>query len=261
MRLTRLHGQAFAHKGTHWNFVCRSHVCTWDRDTAPFPAAADRFLQDIRAVALQSHGLGHGFHGATEIIHGMGFATDGINAAIRSPALGEFLKSLIDIFFGVINCFRFTLRLRHFQPFCDPIDGDHSASTEHPGTFNGELSDGTAAPDGHSIAGFHLTVFCSHIASRKDVREEQHHLVWQPGFDFNRAHISKRDSQVFSLSARIAAEEVREPKQPRRRVSQLLLREFVIGIRDIAQREQLLLAKEAISARDRERHDDAISWF
>ncbi|MDB5343451.1 MAG: hypothetical protein JWP89_1828 [Schlesneria sp.] len=31
--------------------------------------------------------------------------------------------------------------------------------TEHPGTFDGELSDGTTTPHGHGIAAFHLTVF------------------------------------------------------------------------------------------------------
>src|SRR4051794_7514930 len=71
--------------------------------------------------------------------------------------------------------------------------------------------------------------------------------------------VGERDAYVLGLPAGEAARQVRVAEDPRGRMAEHLLGEPCVRIRVLAQRVQLVLARVAVAARDRERHDDAVA--
>lgn len=60
---------------------------------------------------------------------------------------------------------------RHLQALRHPVDGDDSPGFEHPGALDGELSHGSATPDGDRITRLNIAIFRRHESRRENVRQ------------------------------------------------------------------------------------------
>ena len=90
---------------------------------------------------------------------------------------------------------------REREPFRNGVDRDHTLGTEQKRALDGELADGTAAPDRDRLAAFEIAEIGGHVAGRKDVRQEQHLLVAQSRRDLDGADIGVGHAQILGLAA------------------------------------------------------------
>jgi hypothetical protein len=88
------------------------------------------------------------------------------------------------------------------------VDGDHATCAEHPGALDGELTDRSAAPDGHRVAGLDLSVLGRHVASWKDVGQKKYLIVVEPFRYPDRPHVGKGNTQELGLASGVAAQHV-----------------------------------------------------
>jgi hypothetical protein len=81
--------------------------------------------------------------------------------------------------------------------FCHPealrhlVNSNDMFGPEHVGTFDGELSNRTAAPDGDRVAWLDVAVLYGHIAGGKNIGEKEHFLIWNAIGDLKGAHIGE----------------------------------------------------------------------
>jgi hypothetical protein len=78
---------------------------------------------------------------------------------------------------------------RHLQAFRNRVDRDHPLRPQQEGAADGELADGTTAPDGDGVALLDIAIFRRHVAGWKNVRQEQHLFIRQPIRHLDRPHI------------------------------------------------------------------------
>src|SRR5215213_3538003 len=71
--------------------------------------------------------------------------------------------------------------------------------------------------------------------------------------------VGKRNANVFRLTARIAAGQVRVAEQASRGVAEDLVGEVLLAVRPFADGEVSALALLTLAADDRERHDDPVA--
>src|SRR4029078_8992923 len=132
------------------------------------------------------------------------------------------------------------------QPLRQTVDGKYPFRAEQKRAPDRKLSDRAASPDRDGVTGLDVVVFGSHVAGRKDIRQEQHLIVGQSVFDFYRADVGKRHPCILGLAAGKTAAQMGIPKNPSRRMAEKLLGHPSIGIRILTQRKQFLLAEKAL---------------
>src|SRR5690606_29039131 len=98
-----------------------------------------------------------------------------------------------------------------------------------------------------------------HVAGGEDVAEKENLLVREPRRHLERPDVAEGHAHVLGLPAGIAAGEMRVAEEPRGSMSPELRGGRRVGVRALAEREELALAEKARAARDREGHDDAVA--
>jgi hypothetical protein len=121
------------------------------------------------------------------------------------------------------------------------------------------MPDRTLAAHRVDVARLDVAHLRAHVAGREDVGEEEHLLVGHAVRDLDGPDVGERHARELGLPARVAAQHVRVAEDARRRVAPHLLGHPRVGVRVLAQREELLRAHVAGATRDRERHDHAVA--
>src|ERR1700727_2526961 len=100
----------------------------------------------------------------------MGLKTHGVDTRIGTDSAGEVLQrgQNVHIFLRVIdsNCSKRSSKLESLR---ESIYGDDPSSTQHEGTRDCELPNWPASPHGYRVSGLNLSIFCGHIACRKNI--------------------------------------------------------------------------------------------
>jgi hypothetical protein len=132
----------------------------------------------------------HPVDGCVESGSGVGFGADGVDASVGSAALGLLLDPLVDVFLFEIegNCAGFP---RELETLRYRIDGDDAFGAKQEGAADRKLADRAAAPNRNRLAAFQVTEIGGHVASRENVRKEQHLLVAQAVRNLDRTDIGK----------------------------------------------------------------------
>ena len=146
----------------------------------------------------------------------------------------------------------------HLEPVGKPVDRDDPFGAEQVRARDGELSDRTSTPHRDHVALLDVAHLGAHVAGRKDVREEEHLLVRHAGGHLERTNVGERHARILGLPPGEAAEHVGIAEDTRGRVPHQLLGNPRVGVRVLAEREQVRPAGGALAAGDGERHHDAV---
>jgi hypothetical protein len=112
---------------------------------------------------------------------------------------------------------------RHAQAFRLVVDGDDASRSEQERAFDRELAHRPAAPDSDRVFGLNVTLLRGHVASGKNIGEEQHLFVRVTVFDFDRPDIGERHARVLRLPTGVTAEHVRVTEDSSRRMAEHFL--------------------------------------
>src|SRR5579859_3526795 len=270
MGLAHPKGEALVHGGAEGELVDDADINAGDGDGAALATAEDNLAQDVGAIRSQEHGDFGAIQESVNATPGVRFGADGVNAAVRSSALGHFHQPVIDMLsLGVIvrifltedDGFGFALCFGHAQAFWDIVNGDDASRAEHPRALDGELTHRPTSPHGDGIAGFDAAILGSHVSGGKNVGEEDDLFITKVGFDFQRPKIGEGDAEILRLSTWESAHQVRVAKQTGGRLAHHLLRHFGVGVGDVTKRKWSLAAKETFTAGDGEGNNDPVAFL
>src|SRR5919199_2391743 len=259
--LTRLEGQALVHEGAGGELVQQAPVDPHDGHDPAGTAGEDGVAEGMAAVALRAGGLLDALHRVQRAVSVGGLHPDAIDDRVGAAAAREDLELLDDVrvLAEVDRVGGARAVERHLEPVVVLVDGDDALRAEHHGAGDGELPDRPGAEDGDHLPALDLAELGAHVARREDVREEQHLLVREVVLDLDRADVGERDARVLGLAAGVSAGQVRVAEDPGRPVAEDLLGHAPVGVAVLAGGVELVPARPAVAAGDRERHDDAVA--
>ena len=182
----------------------------------------------------------------------------GIDAPVGTLTAGQGAKRVRHVDFHVVEDLGLALRRSHREPLRKAVDGNDALGAEQICALDGELTDGTAAPDGHRIARLDLAVLRGHVAGWKNVGEEQHLFIGEGFGHLDRPDVGERHANVLRLPAGVSAVHVRIAEEPRPEKPQSFSAIQAFGL-SCRRATTSFLAEVAVPAGDGERHHDAIA--
>src|SRR4051794_2819565 len=163
----------------------------------------------------------------------MGFHPDGVDALLRALTAGELVQALDHALLVEVDRDG-TAGFRHFQALRQMIDGNHLLGTKQNGAADRHLTDGTAAPDRNGIGRLDVALDSGLPSGREDVTEEENLLVRDTIRHLDVRRIGKGNAEIFGLSARIAAGQMRVAEQACRSMTEHLVSEILLAIAPLA---------------------------
>src|SRR5688572_12558876 len=127
----------------------------------------------------------------------MGFQTHSVNTRVRSHSGGHLFKSVEDVFISEVYGFSLAVYGCHTKSFGIVVDSDDAFRAQQVGALNRKLSDRPTTPDRNRVAGLNVAILGSHVACRKDVRQEEYLLVVQSLRNLYRADIRERYAHIL----------------------------------------------------------------
>src|SRR5215204_1009866 len=243
---------------SHRDLVNEAAINTNDGNDTEVPAAMDCLTQYVRPVRSHEGCNLYSVHDRVGACHGFGLGADCVDAGIGTASLGEFHDPVVDVFLHEIERFGATAPGK-VEPLRNGIDCDDPFGPQQKSALDCKLSDWAAAPDRDCLTAFEIAELRAHVTGRKNVGEEEHLLVVKALRHLQRPYVGVWHSQIFRLTARVAAEQMRISEQAGWRVTPELGCLLMVRIRSFAAREISALAKEALAAGDGERHDHAVA--
>lgn len=130
VRLPSSNGNGLVHRGAQRDFVRESNVDFQDGKCTPFSTTFECLSNHVWAVAIQMNSLFHTVVRTSEAT-GVRFASDCIDASIRSATVRHFHQFVVKVRFLVVDDFSIS-RFGQLQAFHKTVYRDHAAGPQNP---------------------------------------------------------------------------------------------------------------------------------